>query len=142
MSKGCWWSLIGVVAFFALIVFLVLSYSAKNPEPVLSAETPKAGYYEGGAAHFTLTPDGEIVDFYLQAADTKLMYCVFTWDDKDAFLVDNRFTLAGANDIDMMYATDGQFYIDYSLTRCGQWQVSAKSGRYKLQWTALQAPTP
>jgi hypothetical protein len=142
MTKGCWWSLIGIVAFFALIVFLVLSWSAKNPEPVLSTETPKPGYYEGGAADFTLTADGEIVDFYLQAADTKLMYCVFTWEDQDAYLVDNRYSLAGANDIDIMYATDGQFYIDYSLTLCGQWKVSAKSGRYKAAWIGDKPPSP
>jgi hypothetical protein len=65
-NKGCWLSLIGVAAFFGLIVILVLT--SATDDPVLSTTPPNPGFYKGGATHFMVSADGEISDFYLQAA--------------------------------------------------------------------------
>lgn len=140
-NKGCWLSLIGVAAFFGLIVILVLT--SATDDPVLSTTPPKPGFYKGGATHFMVSADGEISDFYLQAADTSMVYCVMTWTDEGAFLVDNQYHHQGDNQVDMLYAEDGIFYVDYSLTLCGQWRVSkAKSGHYVAEWISTTAPTP
>lgn len=140
-NKGCWLSLIGIAAFFGLIIFLVLT--SKTDDPVLSTTPPRPGFYKGGAMHFLISADGEISDFYLQAADSSVMYCVMTWTDEDAFLVDNQYTLQGANQIDMLYAEDGKFYVDYSLSLCGQWRVSnAKTGHYEAEWISDTPPSP
>lgn len=140
MKKKAWWWLI-VLAVVLLAVLLVTRSSAPEELPAHSAVPPKPGYYTGGAVEFIFTPGDEITRFYL--ADLSLFYCSVSWEDRDAFLVSSRYTLQGDNSVEILYAADGKFYVNYSLTRCGSRRLwFPRCGQYVAEWVSESPSSP
>ncbi len=132
MKKKVWWWLL-LLAGIVLVIFLVSCSGAPAETPTPSTESPRPGYYTGGAVEFMLSADGEITRFFL--ADLSLFRCSLSWDNRDAYLVENKYSLEGENSVDITYAADGKFYINYSLTRCGTRPAwFARKGNYIAEW--------
>ncbi len=140
MKKRIFWWLLALAAVI-LIFFFVTRSSAPEELPAASTESPRPGYYTGGAVEFILTPAFEITQFSL--SDLSFLHCSFSWEDQDAFLVNNRYTLTEDNTIDIFYAADGAFRVTYNLTRCGTRRVwFARHGIYTAQWISESPSLP
>lgn len=120
-------------------VFSSWARPAEPPAP--SNEAPRPGYYTGGIVEFIVTPGGEITRFYL--ADLSLFRCSLSLDDRDAYLLENKYSLQGENSVEITYAADGKFYINYSLTRCGTRRVwFERKGSYIAEWVSESPSAP
>jgi len=142
MKKKTWWWWLVILGIIALVILLVSrSVVPEAKLPAASAELPKPGYYTGGAVEFILTAEGEITR--LSLSDLSFFYCSISWEDQDAFLVNNRYTLQDENSINIVYSTDGKFYINYSLTRCGTRHAwFARRGQYIAVWVSESPSSP
>lgn len=140
MKKRIFWWLLALAAVI-LIFFLVTRSIAPEDLPTASTESPRPGYYTGDAVEFILTPVNEITHFSL--SDLSFLYCSYSWEDQDAFLVNNHLTIKGENTVNLVYAANGKFFIRYSLNRCGTRRVwFARHGVYTAQWISESPSSP
>lgn len=138
-KKSIWWLL--ALAVIVLIILIVTRSSTPQELPAVSTAPPRPGYYAGGAVEFVLTAEDEITRFSL--SDLSILYCSASWQDQDAFLVDNHYSLQAENEVDILYTTDGSFYVGYTLTRCGARRAwFPRRGFYTAEWVSESPSSP